>query len=74
MVDYTPPFQALVRVLVGLGVAALVVRRLMLAKRERAAQKLANPGLAHGTLAEVVEELEEQAKLDLDLQSKLHEH
>lgn len=74
MLDYTEPFQTLVMVLVGLGVVGLVVRRLMLAKRERSAQELAHPGMAHGPLAEVVKDLEQQAEFDPELKSKLHEH
>ena len=52
---------------------ALVVRKVVLTRRERAAEKLAHPGLANETIEEIVEELEAQAEHDPVLRSKLHE-
>ena len=55
-------------------VVALVVRKVVLTKRKRAAEELAHPGLADEPLEEIVEELEAQAEQDPVLRSKLHEH
>ncbi len=61
VLDYTEPFQYVVITLIGVLVVALVVRKVVLIGRERAAEELAHPGLAHETFEEVVEELEAQA-------------
>ena len=60
VLDYTEPFQYVVITLLGALVVALAVRKVVLVRRERAAEELAHPGLAHETLEEVVEELEAQ--------------
>jgi len=73
VLEFTEPFQTLVVVLIGLLVVALIVRKVVLTKRARAAEELAHPGLAHETLEEIVEELEAQAEHDPVLRSKLHE-
>jgi membrane protein DedA with SNARE-associated domain len=74
VLDYTEPFQTLVIVLIGALVVALVVRKVVLTRRERAAEELAHPGVTHETLEEIVEELEAQAAHDPVMRSKLHEH
>jgi membrane protein DedA with SNARE-associated domain len=73
VLDYTGPFQYLVLAFIGVLVVAIVVRKVVLIKRERAAEKAAHPGLEHETLEEVVEELEEQVKHDATLRAKLDE-
>jgi membrane protein DedA with SNARE-associated domain len=74
LLDYTEPFQTLVMIGIGVLVVALVVRKVVLTKRTRAAEELAHPGLADEPLEEIVEELEAQAEQDPVLRSKLHEH
>ena len=74
ILDYTEPFQALVAAVIGSIVAALIVRRVVLTKRTRAAEEIAHPGITRETLEEIVEELETQAKHDPVLRSKLHDH
>ena len=71
---YTEPFQTVVVAIIGALVVALVVRKIVLTKRARAAEELAHPGLAHETLEEIVDELEAQAEHDPVMRSKLHEH
>ena len=61
-------------ILIGVAVVALVVRKVVLTRRTRAAEELAHPGLADEPLEEIVEELEAQAEQDPELRSKLHEH
>lgn len=73
VLDYTGPFQNLVVALLGLLVVAVVVRKVVLTRRQRAAGELARPGLTHEPLEEIVEELEEQAEHDPVLRAKLHE-
>lgn len=73
VLDYTEPFQTLVMVVIGALVVAVVVRKVVLTRRERAAEKLAHPGMTHESLGEVIDELEEQAERDPTLRSKLHE-
>ena len=74
LLDYTEPFQTLVMILIGVGVVALVVRKVVVTRRTRAAEELAHPGLADEPLEEIVEELEAQAEQDPEMRSKLHEH
>ncbi len=74
LLDYTEPFQTLVMILIGVVVVALVVRKVVVTRRTRAAEELAHPGLADEPLEEIVEELEGQAEQDPELRSKLHEH
>jgi membrane protein DedA with SNARE-associated domain len=74
LLDYTEPFQTLVMILIGVVVVALVVRKVVLTRRTRAAEELAHPGLADEPLEEIVEELEAQAEQDPEMRSKLHEH
>jgi membrane protein DedA with SNARE-associated domain len=62
ILDYTEPFQTLVVALIGGLVVALVIRKVVLTKRARAAEELAHPGLAHETLEEIVDELEAQSE------------
>lgn len=61
LLDYTEPFQYLVMAVLGVLVVALVVRKVVLVRRERAAEELEHPGLAHESLEEIVEELESEA-------------
>jgi membrane protein DedA with SNARE-associated domain len=73
VLDVTEPFQTLVVVLIGVLVVALVIRKVILTKRARAAEELAHPGLAHESLEEIVDELEAQAERDPVLRSRLHD-
>ena len=73
VLEFTEPFQTVVMVLLVALLMALVVRKVVLTRRERAAEKLAHPGLANETIEEIVEELEAQAEHDPVLRSKLHE-
>lgn len=73
VLDYTEPVQDLVVALIGVLIVAAIVRKVVLARRQRAAGEVAHPGLAHETLEEIVEELGEQAEHDPVLRSKLHE-
>lgn len=75
VLEYTEPFQTLVIALIGALVVALVIRKVVLTRRARAAEELAHPGLTHHEpLEEIVEELEAQAEHDPVMRSKLHEH
>lgn len=73
VLDVTEPFQTVVLVVIGALVVALIVRKVVLTKRARAAEELAHPGFAHETLEEIVDELQAQAEHDPILRSKLHE-
>ena len=73
VLDYTEPFQYVVMAFIGVLVVAIVVRKVVLIKRERAAEELAHPGLTHETLEEVVHDLEEQVQRDSTLRAKLNE-
>lgn len=61
VLDYTEPFQYVVLALLAGVVVAVAVRKVVLVRRERAAEERAHPGLAHGTFEEVVHGLEAQA-------------
>ena len=74
ILDYTEPFQTIVVVFICALVVALVIRKVLIAKRERATEEMAHPGLAHETLEKIVDDLEAQAERDPVLRSKLHEH
>lgn len=73
VLKFTEPFQTIVVVLIGVLIVALVIRKVILTKRVRAAEELAHPGMTHETLEEIVEELEALAEHDPVLRSKLHE-
>ncbi len=73
VLEFTEPFQTLVVVLIGVLVVALVIRKVVLTKRARAAEALAHPSLADETLEEIVEELEARAEHDPDGRPKTHE-
>ena len=73
VLKFTEPFQTIVVVLIGVLIVALVVRKVILTKRVRAAEELAHPGMTHETIEEIVDELEAQAEHDPVLRSKLHE-
>ncbi len=73
VLKFTEPFQTIVVVLIGVLIVALVVRKVILTKRVRAAEELAHPGMTHETIEEIVDELEAQAEHDPILRSKLHE-
>jgi membrane protein DedA with SNARE-associated domain len=49
VLEFTEPFQTLVVVLIGVLVVALVIRKVVLTKRARAAEEPAHSGLAHET-------------------------
>lgn len=72
VLEFTEPFQTLVVVLIGVLVVALVIRKVVLTKRARAAGELAHPSLASETLEEIVEELEARAEHDPDVRPKTH--
>jgi membrane protein DedA with SNARE-associated domain len=72
ILDYTEPFQTVVVVVGAVVVVALVVRKVVQARRARVAEERAHPGLAHETLEEIVDELEARADVDPVLRSKLH--
>lgn len=73
ILDYTEPFQGVVVVILGVLVIAVVVRKVVLTRRERAAANQEHPGTAHGNLEDVVDQLEHQTQNDPALRSKLHE-
>ncbi len=73
VLEFTEPFQTLVLALIGMLVVAMVVRKVVLTKRERAAEEAAHGDLTHEPLEEVVQDLEEQAEHDPVLRSKLHD-
>ena len=60
VLDYTEPFQFLVISLMGVLLVALVVRKVVLTRREWVAEEREHPGRAHETLEEIVEELESE--------------
>jgi membrane protein DedA with SNARE-associated domain len=69
----TEPFQTIVVVLLGALVLAFIARRIVLVRRQRAAEELAHPGMTHEPLEQIVDELEQLAKHDPELRHKLHE-
>jgi membrane protein DedA with SNARE-associated domain len=71
ILDYTEPFQTLVVIGLVAVLVALVVRKVVLTRRLRAAEESAHPGLTHEPLEVVVEELEELASHDPAVRSKL---
>jgi membrane protein DedA with SNARE-associated domain len=73
ILDVTEPFQTIVVVAIAAVVVAFVARRIVLVRRERAAEELAHPGITHEPLEQIVDELEELAKHDPVLRHKLHE-
>ena len=73
VLDYTGPFMDLVTVVLGALVIAVVVRKALLTRRERAAGERAHPGMTKETLEEVVVELEHQTEVDPALRSNLHD-
>lgn len=73
ILDFTEPFQEVVVVILALLVVAVIIRKVRLVRRERAAERLANPDLTSEPLEEVVEDLEQRAEYDPELRSKLHE-
>ncbi len=73
ILDVIEPFQTVVVVLIGLLFVAIIVRKVVLVRRERAAEKAEYPGLTDESLDDVVEELEARAEHDPVLRAKLHE-
>lgn len=73
MLDVIEPFQTVVLVVLALLVVAIVVRKVVLVVRERAAGEAAHPGLMDETLDEVADDLEARAEHDPVLRAKLHE-
>lgn len=61
VLDYTEPFQYLVISLMGALLLALVARKAVSTRRERAAEEREHPGRSHETLEEIVEELESES-------------
>jgi membrane protein DedA with SNARE-associated domain len=73
VLDVTEPFQTIVIAVIALLVAAIVIRKVILTKRTRAAVDQAHPGVTRESLEEIVEELEAQAEHDPVLRAKLRE-
>lgn len=73
LLDYTEPFQDLVMAAIVVLVIVLVARKVVLTRRERAAEERAHPGMTHEPLEKVIDELELQAEDDPELRTKLHE-
>lgn len=73
ILEVTEPFQNLVLVALALLVVAWAVRALVRRRRDEVAEERRHPGMPHEPLAEVVNDLEEQASHDPQLQAKLHE-
>jgi ABC-type transport system involved in cytochrome bd biosynthesis fused ATPase/permease subunit len=73
VLDYTEPFQTVVMVIVILLVIALIVRKIMITRRTRAAAEMAHPGLTDDPIEEIVDQLEERAETDPELRRKLHD-
>lgn len=73
VLDYTEPFQDLVMVLIAVLVIAVIVRKVVLIRRERAAEEQAHPGMTNEPLDDVIDDLEQQAEHDPVLRSKLHD-
>ena len=73
ILDYTEPFQGVVVVILGVLAVAVVVRKVVLARRERDAKEKERPGMGHGNLEDVVDQLENQTEDDPALRSKLHD-
>lgn len=73
VLEYTEPFQDLVMAIIVALVIAVIVRKVVWTRRERAAEELAHPGMTHEKLEEVIEDLEQQAEHDPALRSKLHD-
>jgi membrane protein DedA with SNARE-associated domain len=64
VLEVTEPFQTVVVVVVGVLFVALVVRKVILTTRARAAARRARPGLTHETLEEIVDDLEAEGGHD----------
>lgn len=60
VLDYTEPFQDVVMVAIVLLVVGLIVRKVVLTRRQRAADEAAYPGLAEDSFEELVEDLKEE--------------
>ena len=73
VLDVTEPFQTIVIAVIALLIVAIVIRKVILTKRARAAVDQAHPGVTRESLEEIVEELEAQAEHDPVLRAKLHE-
>lgn len=73
VLDVTEPFQTAVVIAFALLFVALIVRKVILVRRQRATVEATHPGIAEETLEEIVDDLEEQARHDPMLRSKLHE-
>ena len=73
VLDVTEPFQTVVIAVIALLIVAIVIRKVILTKRARAAVDQAHPGVTRESLEEIVEELEAQAEHDPVLRAKLHE-
>jgi membrane protein DedA with SNARE-associated domain len=71
ILDVTEPFQNIIVVLLVLVFVALIVRKVLMVRRERAAEATKRPGMTTEPLEEVIEDLEEQAAIDPELRSKL---
>jgi membrane protein DedA with SNARE-associated domain len=64
ILDFIGPAQDLVVALMGLLVVAVIVRKVVLIRRQRAAGEIARPGSTHDTLEQVVADLSHDARLE----------
>lgn len=73
VLQFTEPFQTVVVVAIVVTILVFFGRKLILARRSRAALEREHPGLTSESLEEVVDDLEARAANDPELRSKLHE-
>ncbi len=65
VLDYTEPLQDVVMALLAALLVAIVVRKVVLTRRLRAAEEQAHPGLSDETFEEIVDELAEGGNVDV---------
>ena len=70
VLEFTEPFQTFVVVIVGVVLVALIVRKVVIARKTRASEEALHPGFAHETIDEIAHKLETQASEDPELRSK----
>jgi membrane protein DedA with SNARE-associated domain len=70
VLEFTEPFQTVVVAVLGVVVVALVIRKVILAKRARAATRLAHPGVEHDSLEDIVDDLEAEVGHDPVVRAK----
>jgi membrane protein DedA with SNARE-associated domain len=70
VLEFTEPFQTVVVAVLGVVVVALVIRKVILTKRARAATRLAHPGVEHDSLEDIVDDLEAEVGHDPVVRAK----